>query len=181
MRYSLLLALALLVVVGCGKNDAFVPLSPLGYAPPPAQFPNPGGYPGGYPGGGYSGGYFTPQMPGGYPNQYYPFLPVHNYFQSNPQLQNYWGGFWNQWQNYANYHQYNQYDFNRFWFEYCPQAWGQGSYANLYGYFNQNVYHWATPQTQFNPSADPNYFWQHYDGYSYSNLDSYGYCYDYCY
>lgn len=182
-----------LAIVACGKNDGvralpygpapapgspyFMPQAPApggGFAPAP-QFPNGGGY---Y-GGGYNP-YFYPQQPTGYGQQYYPFLPIHNYMMQNPYRQNYWQQHWNGWQQYAGQHGYNQYDFNRFWFDYCPQQWSYTEWAPMYNYYDQNFYFWATPQTQYAPTADPGYFWQNYNGYSYQPLDNY-YCYDYCY
>jgi len=183
MARIVLFALVVLALSACGKNTGLVAgpylgqaPAPYGYAPAP-QYGNPYGG-----GAGYGNFYPQQQMPSGYSNQYYPFMPIHNYMQSNPQLQNYWSGYWGGWQNYANRNGYNQYDFNRFWYDYCPQQWGNSNeWANFYNYYDQNFYYWMTPSTQFSPSASPSYFWQNYSGYSYQPLNNYGYCYEYCY
>ena len=124
----LLLVVALLIV-SCGKNDGVRPTGP-GFippvAPPPQFVPTGGAGGGGFPG---TGGY-QPQMPQGYPNRYYPFLPVDNYFRQNQQLQLYWQQLWSRWQMYAQQRQIEIYNFYRFWYEYCPQEWhgtGPGS------------------------------------------------------
>lgn len=178
-----------LMVSACGKNEAIrsVPLQPLPQAPPPPGYA-PGGTPGygypGYPGGTpapqYPNPYFQPQIPQGYGQGYYPFLPVDNYMRQNPYRQQYWTQFWGQWQQYAYYNNYQQYDFNRFWFEYCPQQWGGTEWASMYNWYDSNVYGWATPNTYYAPKADPGYFWQNYNGFSYYPLDQQGYCYDDC-
>jgi len=158
----MLIALAL---TACGKNDGIYQggygymgqaPAPYGYAPAPQ----------------YGNG-FNPQMPAGYPSQYTPFVPIHNYMQGSPSTQQYWGQHWNGWQNYAQYNGYNQYDFNRFWYDYCPQQWQGTQWNNVYNYYNTNYYSWMTPQTQFAPQMNPNYFWQNYTGYD-------NYCYS-CY
>lgn len=139
-----------------------------GYYPPGGSFP-----PGGNPGGGFPPGVggqpyaFQPQMPPSYPIQYYPFLPLYNYFQQNQQMQMYWAQFWAQWQQYAQMRGYQQYDFSRFWTDYCPQQWSQGGYDQVYGYFNQSFYYWVTPQTQFSYNVDPSTFWSNCYDYPY--------------
>lgn len=197
MTRTVLFLLIALVVLACGKNEG---IRAVGAAPGPVPYtqapPPPGYQPGGYyppspqypsspqnptPGYGYQPPYFQPQMPQGMPPGYYPFLPIDNYMRRNPYTQQYWQGYWGQWQQYAQNHRYNQYDFNRFWFEFCPQQWSYTDYAELYNYYDANVYFWVTPQTQFSPQADPGYFWEYYQGLSYQPLDNYGYCNAYCY
>lgn len=180
-----LVAMLLASLVGCGKNDAVVP---VGQLPPPMQAPpppnyNPPAYPpgggGGYPPGGGGGYYpppqqqpqppmgFRPQLPPQMPPQYYPFLPIDNFMRQSPQMQQYWAYFWGQWQGYAQRRGVNPYDFTRFWFDYCPQQWGYGEFQQLYSYFDQNFYYWVTPQTYFSQNIDASYFWANCDAYPY--------------
>lgn len=138
-------------------------------------YPNQGGY--GYPGAGspYAGspsGGFNPQIPPGYPSSYYPFLPINGYFQQNPGMQNYWNNFFGGWQQYAANQGYDPYNFTPFWTEYAANQWGNGSpYSGLYNSFNNNVYYWVTPQTQFPSYANPATFWAPYAGMSYSTFN----------
>jgi hypothetical protein len=97
-----------------------------------------------------------------------------------PPLQQYWTQFWYGWEQYSFQRGYNPYDFSRFWFEYCPQQWSYTQYADLYNYFDQNVYHWMDPYMSFQVS-DPGYFWQYYNWMPYAPVDAYGYCDGYCY
>lgn len=190
MWRSISILLVLLAIAACGKNDGLrtVPMgpAPMGMAPAPYGYSpyNPGYAPNPqYGNPAYGNPYFTPggQVPNGYGQGFYPFMPIYNYMQSNPYTQNYWGGFWNGWQNYANQNGHNQYNFPAFWYDYCPQQWGGNQqWNNMYNYYNTNFYFWMTPQTQFQPSMSPNNFWQNYNGYSYAPLNNYGYCNDYC-
>jgi hypothetical protein len=109
-------------------------------------------------------------MPNGMPPQYTPWLPVDNYFRQNPTTVNIWVNIWNNWQVYAPQHGYQQYDFNRFWFEYCPNNYPQ--YMDVWNYFDTNVYWWVQPNSQFQ-CEDPTYFWQYYQGMPYSGVDDY--------
>lgn len=157
-RIVSLVALSFLLVA-CGKNEAIrqaAPNTPTVQAPAPSQPIQPP------PGGGNGGGGFNPQMPQGYPNAYYPFLPIDNYCRDNPTYANQWDVQWNQWTNYSNYYGYSQYDFNRFWFEYCPQYWTSAPMGQLYEYFDTSFYFWVNVDTQFASTADPNYFWSSY-------------------
>ena len=168
------------LIISCGKNDA---ITPTGVTPQyPQNTPNyqqapaPQGY---YPqqgGGNYGPNQFVPQMPSGYSQGYYPFLPVYQYMQNRPQYQNFWNQTWYGWQSYANSNGYNQNDFNTFWFDYCPQQWGNSGQSQLYQYFDQNFYWWVTPETQFPSSVDAGYYWQNYTGYQYDYCNT-GFCY----
>jgi hypothetical protein len=191
---TLMGALAL-SLVGCGKNELIYPIAPQPYQPitqaPPPGYGYPGsGYPGygtpgypygtpgygtpgygspGYPYGGYPGG-FQPSMPGGYPSAYTPFLPIDNFMRQNPQTAGYWPGFWNQWRQHCQYQGCNPYDFNKFWFDYCPQYWNHGAYLQLYVYLDQNFYFWMSPNTRFSQQLNPQNFWNYYQGYNYGNV-----------
>jgi len=171
------LVLTLGVFAGCGKNEPIMPIGSVPYqAPPPAYYPqNP------YPQGpGYQQPpYFQPQIPQNQPPAYYPFVPVDNYFRQNPQTQPFWGPMWNRWQSYSGQRGTNPYDFNKFWYDFCPQDWGQRGYGDLYRQFDDSFYWWATPQTQWDVNVDVNVFWAPYDGYSYGEFDD-G-CWDGCY
>jgi hypothetical protein len=166
----------MLALVACSNNDGFnntgyVPYS-YNYAPLP-----PGGYlpqaPPGSP-------IFQPQMPPGYPPQYYPFLPVDNYFRGQPQIMPYWTQTWNNWVGTAQTYGINPYDFTTFWYNYLPQVWSGGALGNLYNYLNSSVYSWMSPQTVFQTTVSVDYyllFWNNYSGFGY-NMNSCG-CYLY--
>lgn len=171
-----------LFLMGCGKNEAVrpIPITPPPPANPPTQAPPPMGGPGGYFPGGYNPGYppgfqppgmmppFRPQMPPGMPSQYYPFLPVDNYFRGQPQTMPYWNQVWRGWQGYAQDVGRSQFDFNTFWYDYCPQIWSGGQMAGVYNSIDINFYEWVSPNdTQFSPYADPGYFWSNYNGMGY--------------
>jgi hypothetical protein len=184
MRKLIVVAIMILFSA-CGKNEA---VRSVGNNPPPNYPPNQGPYnqapmpPNGgyYPppgGGGYPAGgpppYFQPVMPPQMPPQYTPFLPIDYYFRQRPQLVNVYVNIWNDWRTYANYYGYNQYDFNGFWFDYCQTNWVGGYYGDLYNYMNTNVYWWASPEVSYCDSGcDAGYFWQHYQGFDYGNLDN---------
>lgn len=163
------------LTAGCGKNDAVravgtIPTDPIIVNPPvpptgPVQPPsNPGP------------GTFNPgQVPPNYGNQFYPFMPVYQYFQANYQMQQYWYQLWASWQYYAQYYRYNQYDFRYFWLEYCPQVMPTQTYNTFDYYFYQNV----TYQSSFNQSYSSSSYWQNYSGFDFYNMPGYS-CYD-CY
>lgn len=162
----------LFLALACGKND---PIRTVGYYPPPGgpdgmpYAPPPGGgyYPPGvpqvpypyppYPGGGQCNQCFNPQLPPGYPPQYYPFLPVHIYIVSHPMI-------WIQWQQIAGS---NQYNFPAFW------NWCRPQMGPAWDFYNSNIYSWMTPQTQFPPYADPGSFWQNYRGFPLNSCGQY--------
>ncbi len=157
---KLLCLVVILFLSSCGKNENFIP---VGNFPHPPTVSSP-----------YSPGpYFYPQMPNGYPPQYYPYLPVHNYFNQNPMLSGYWQQYWNNWVNYCGYYQCNPYNFSLFWYDYCPRQWRNTDMWNLYLFLDSNFYYWMQPDTVFIELEDPSVFWQNYYGYSY-------YC-DFCY
>jgi hypothetical protein len=165
-----------LFFAGCGQQQ---PFQPIGIAPAPNASYVPSGVP--YAGAGPYGnaggnGYFNPQLPGAYPQQFYPFLPVYYFFQQNPQLQQYWSGFWQQWIQYAYASGVSQYNFQAFWYGYAQSAWGSGSYSSLYGYFNYNVYGWMNQSTVLPPQVNPQVFWQNYVGFPYASAGSYCGC-----
>ena len=138
-----------------------------------------------YPGGGYyptqPSGYvpgqnFWPQVPTGMPVQYQPFLPIDNYFRRSPQMFSYWQKLWSSWVTYSNVWGINPMNFNRFWFDFCPQQWQGTSYGDgFYQWFDQNFYYWMQPNTQVSVSVNGN-FWQNYQGYYFGAVDAGGYC-----
>lgn len=171
--------------LGCGKNE---PIVPAGYLPAPSVAPGPmtsmGGYSpygqnGGFPG--FGSPYFYPQVPSGYSNQYYPFLPIDGYMRQNASLQNYWQQLWNGWIIAAPAMGTTPYDFSQFWFNYCPGQWANSGLGNLYDYFNNNVYYWAKPNMWYPPNPNPASFWSSYVGFPYTAIDTSSYCDSYCY
>ncbi len=175
-----ILIISMLFFAACGKNEAVRPVG--NYTPtypqqtvPQAPPPMVGGGQG-YPTNGNP--YFVPNMPAQMPNQFYPWLPMYQYFQQQPQTVNIWINVWAGWQGYAQQRGYNRYDFNRFWFDYCPEYFPQ-QYYPVYQYFDQNVYYWMNQNTYLDPSCDASYFWANYSYMSYQ--PAYDYCDSYCY
>lgn len=179
-----IVAIVLVVISGCGKNDGFRTSAPIG-SPSPSYPSNPfspsggsspyypGSYGGGNPGGGYygggypGGGYFQPSYPSGYGQGFYPWAPIYGYYQQSVALQPVFVVLWNGWQNYCNQNQVSLNDFTTFWYVYSPQVIS----PQLYNYFGNTFYPWMTPSTTFSPSYTPQVFWQNYSGlpYSYSS------------
>lgn len=198
MRTCLHILVAILIV-SCGKNEPVVSPAPFvpapTQAPPPSTVPNnqngpfpngtyPNGtYPNGQSGTGYfpgnGGAGFNPNLPSGYPNQYYPFLPVDNYFRNQPGMSGYWNQFWSGWVNHCQRNQIPVYDFQQFWFQYCPQQWAGTQYSQVYQYFSSNVYQWVQPGMQFQPNIPPQQFWNQWQGYQFPavHVCVNGYCY----
>ncbi len=171
MRFLTGLLLVGLILSACGKNDAVTQTGTTPYYPPNyQQAPAPQGY---QPqnGGNYGPNTFVPQMPQGYNQSYYPFLPVYQFMQ-NQQYQGFWNQTWSGWQTYANYYGYNTNDFNTFWYTYCPQQWNNSGYYDVYNYLDQTFYWWANSNTYYPQNTDSYYFWEYYEGYQY---DSYYY------
>jgi hypothetical protein len=159
----------------CNSNPNFATNGYVPYAPPPAS----GNYtlPQNYAPIAGQNPYFTATMPPGYPSNFYPFLPIANYFMGNgAQGQAYWNQIWGGWQQYAGMQGYDMYDFSSFWLEYIPSQWSSGYYSNMYQFYNQQVYFWVQPGMQFQPSVSPAAFWQSYVGLPYAPLNNYGYC-----
>lgn len=169
------------------------PAPPVGYQPtmmpsgpgmggyPSQPFPGPvppGGYGGGY-GGGSGGGYgpyspspyMVPTLPPGQPQRYTPFVPIDNYMRRRPETYQYWTNFWGDWQQYAGRNNYDPYDFNRFWFDYCPNRWEGGNFAGMYNHFDANVYFWVDMETTFSTTSSADYFWFNYNGMPYTEVD----------
>jgi hypothetical protein len=183
------MAAFVLILAAC-NNDQFrsvgntgVPVTPTQPAPIQAPPPPTGSFQqpplGQTPMNGYPG-QFTPQVPPGQPPaQYYPFVPIDNYFRRTPGMLPDWNMIWNTWNQFAPMNGYNTYDFYNFWnvyFYQIAQMDYSGYYWSLFQYYNQNVYYWMQPGMSFSP-ADPTYFWQNYSGVPYYQLDSgYGYC-----
>jgi hypothetical protein len=175
-----IVAIVLLVVSGCGKNDGFRTSAPI-YSPSPSYPSNPFGpsggsspyYPGGsgpgnpgggYYGGGYPGGYFQPSYPSSFGQGFYPWAPIYGYYQQSVALQPVFVVLWNGWQNYCNQNQVSLNDFTTFWYVYSPQVIS----PQLYNYFGNTFYPWMTPTTSFSPAYNPQVFWQNYSGVPYS-------------
>ncbi len=158
-----LLAVAVVLVTACGKNSDY------GYggyqAPNPYVSQNPN-YPGYNP---YQGqNQFRPQnVPAGYPNQYTPWMPLHQYMQQDPYRAQQYQQMLNGWYSHAAYYGYNQYDFSQFWLGYCPQYWNTGYYQ----YFNTFVYPWVTWNTAFPTQYNPSQYWNSYSGLSFDWMD----------
>jgi len=124
--------------------------SPYGY-----QFPNSGGSP-------Y---YFYPQIPSGYPQSYYPFAPVDNYFRNNPNYgPHYWNTMWNGWKQQATRWGVSPYDFNTFWNDYCPKVWKSGQEYQVYIHLDRTFYYWSQPGVEIPQQSNPQLFWSNYIG-----------------
>lgn len=175
-RFLLLIVVFVSSVVftGCGKNEPIYgvgmyppqqyPYSPYGPNGGNAPYPNtyPPGYSGPYSPGQYPPGYgtpFNPGMPTGFPQSYYPYLPMHPYLQNS--------GVWGQWMNTCQNYGLNPYDFQTFWYEFCPYACDPG----VQQFYSEYYYPWYDG---YLPSSSSQNFWQHYEGFP-------SYCGDYCY
>ncbi len=169
--FYLVLLASVLFLSACGKNDAVYPVRPLTQAPPPQY----GGYQPQYPGG---PGTFQPQFPPGQPpQQFYPFVPIDNYFRQRPQFQQYYPQMWSRWQQYAGYYGTNQYDFTTFWLDFCPQDMQAYGYGDAYNYVDTSFYYWVQPETYFDVNVNVNTFWDSYDGYYWGDSYCSGGCY----
>ncbi|NBX91829.1 MAG: hypothetical protein EB078_08440 [Proteobacteria bacterium] len=171
MKKKTIIALSLLFLVGCGKNDPITtagryPYGPSVPAPSPTYPGFPGGYGGGggYPGTGYpGGGYFQPNYPASYGPGFYPWAPIYGFYQQNVVLQPVFVVLWSGWQNYCNQYRVPIYDFTTFWYNYSPQVMS----PQLYGYFANQFYPWMNPYATFSPYSAPEVFWQNYSGIPY--------------
>ena len=174
MRSVFFIAIVFVFFAACGKNDGVYPAGSLGYSPygpgGPVQAPPPPAGSFAPPvGGTYPPYAFNPQMPPGYPPQYTPFLPIDNYYNSNPQLQPMWPQIWSGWLSYAGNQGYGPYDIGPFYTQYFPQVGNASQFGSFYN-------NWVTPQTTCSScSTDPSTFWAAYIGYSFSSCDSCSY------
>lgn len=164
MRW-ILLAPVILFFTGCGKNDLRANGSGPGYsnapisqAPAPIYPQSPQQQPGVNP------PMFNPQLPAGMPQQFYPWLPMYQFFIQQPQISFVWYNIWNQWQIYARTFGCGMYNFPIFWNVYFPLVWNYGPYVQLYQLMALNFYPWMAPGVIIPPIATPAFFWSNYVG-----------------
>jgi len=172
MLRGFLAAFLMLFFVGCGKNDLGVvgpgpgyssgPITQAPYYPQQPYSPSNGGYP--PPNAGYPAPTFSPQIPSGMPPQFYPWIPMYNYFMMQPQYNYLWGNIWSSWIVYANRVGCGIYNFPIFWNTYFPVYWNYGPYILFYRYMSAVFYPWMIPGVVIPPIVNPVYFWSNYMG-----------------
>lgn len=161
----------MLFFTGCGKNDIGVigpnypypgtgPITQAPFYPSQPPYQNPP-----YPNQPPYGPAFYPQMPPSMPPQFYPFLPIYNYFYQQPQLNIVWVQIWTQWQIYATNCGCGLYNFPVFWQQYFPQMWSYGNYVPFYQYMNSYFYPWMSAGINLPYVAEPSFFWMNYSGF----------------
>ncbi|MFM8316190.1 MAG: hypothetical protein ACKOA8_18065 [Deltaproteobacteria bacterium] len=164
MVRCLLTVSVFLFFTGCGKNDLGVygtrpgfSNSPITQAPPPRapMYPPQNNVP---------PPMFNPQVPQAMPPQFYPWMPMYNFFIQHPPIQYVWFNIWSRWQIYAASYGCGVYNFPIFWNLYFPTIWNYGPYVQLFQFMSTNFYSWMGPGVALPQTANANFFWGNYLG-----------------
>lgn len=143
--------------MGRGPGYSSGPITQAPYYPQQPNYPPP------------SGPYnpppvFNPQLPVGMPQQFYPWIPMYNFFLQQPRISYQWTNIWSSWQIYANRTGCGTYNFPVFWNTYFPTYWNYGPYVPFYQSMCTNFYSWMGADVVLPSTANSSYFWMNYSG-----------------